>query len=368
MKQSNIEMFFGYEKPKHDNIVTNVDLSSPKCDLSTPSSPKVGSSVSDSFVTRVLTPEWHVDDDNNNVSVFPRYDPVDLHHKLEIIEHRIQSGQDKQRGHPAMCVHVLEHEGVVPQTRSELKMMKNYEVIDPKCVIPSFWERRVYDKESDCLNVDDSNELRATIDRCAVGDGNTSHVVTRRRSWRPHAAQKRKMFGSSSEDIFATEESDDAVKTYTRQRRSARSTERPRLDAYVDDVWVRSSDEVGGMRLEKNVNDDEAGGLFMENVPAVETNQNVMHTRRSARVVEKAKPETRLEEVDGAWMGESEAVVTTESADKPMRTRRSAPEESVPEEAELPSAMNAKDPVYKLRALTRYVSTDDSEDETDFDV
>jgi hypothetical protein len=70
-----------------------------------------------------------------------------IHHQLEVIEHRIQSGHDAQHVHPAEAIGLLD--APLKMTRAERAMGDRYEIQNPTAEIPAFWEPRVYDRNQE---------------------------------------------------------------------------------------------------------------------------------------------------------------------------------------------------------------------------
>lgn len=86
----------------------------------------------------------------------------DMHYKLEVIEHRIQVGDDHQHDHPAMSVAIYRDNFVLKNlTYKEKKLKTHYtkEVVDE--LRPAFWEPRPWD--IGVMNADDSGRLKERI-------------------------------------------------------------------------------------------------------------------------------------------------------------------------------------------------------------
>jgi hypothetical protein len=90
-------------------------------------------------------------------------DRQNLHHRLEVIEHRIQSGQDTKHLHPAMAVSVLQSHKPLTFTKSEAKMARRYGLIHETQTIPKFWTRRPWDSPNEVMDVESSLNLKSQI-------------------------------------------------------------------------------------------------------------------------------------------------------------------------------------------------------------
>lgn len=155
----------------------------------------------------ILTPSWHAMEDASASAKVADFDLVEMHHQLEVLEHRIQVGKDEIHEHPAMSIEVLRSEGVQAFSRKDLARRANYTSIEERALVPTFWERRVYDRQEDLLTQDDSDRLAETISRHFDQDYRSS-VVTRRRSWHPTPEKKHEepLMTISSEDESLPEE------------------------------------------------------------------------------------------------------------------------------------------------------------------
>lgn len=102
-----------------------------------------------------------------------------IHYQLEVIEKRIQNGDDEEHEHPAMCVQVLDEEGLSEVTNEEKKLRSSYEEIIYDKIKPSFWEPRCYDDEYYQLSRNDNRNLQTAI--CLADDADSEEIV----NWEP---------------------------------------------------------------------------------------------------------------------------------------------------------------------------------------
>ena len=102
-----------------------------------------------------------------------------IHYQLEVIEKRIQNGDDEEHEHPAMCVQVLNEEGLSEVTNEEKKLRGDYDEIKYDQIKPSFWEPRCYDDEYCELTKNDNRNLQSAI--CLANDAEYYEIVT----WEP---------------------------------------------------------------------------------------------------------------------------------------------------------------------------------------
>lgn len=86
----------------------------------------------------------------------------DIHYKLEVIEHRIQVGDDQQHDHPAMSIGIYKNNFVLKNlTYREKKLKTHYAKESIEEQRPGFWEPRPWDKNM--MSVDDSKALKEKI-------------------------------------------------------------------------------------------------------------------------------------------------------------------------------------------------------------
>lgn len=83
------------------------------------------------------------------------------HFDLEVIEHRIQGGDDIEHGHPAMSISALAQFDRNFLSYREKRLKMNYKSIEMPEPRPSFWEARVYDIGT--RRPDESERLRLKI-------------------------------------------------------------------------------------------------------------------------------------------------------------------------------------------------------------
>jgi hypothetical protein len=86
-----------------------------------------------------------------------------LHHRLEVIEHRIQTGQDLKHAHPALAVSALHSHKSLTFTKSEAKMRRQYRIVEEPHTIPKFWTKRDWDSPADVMDVESSLNLKSQI-------------------------------------------------------------------------------------------------------------------------------------------------------------------------------------------------------------
>jgi hypothetical protein len=87
-----------------------------------------------------------------------------LHHHLEVLEHRIQTGDDPVHEHPVMAISMLRTNRSPAFSPDELVMKRRYRIVDEPHVVPAFWPTRSWDDPEDVMGDDSSvglaNELR----------------------------------------------------------------------------------------------------------------------------------------------------------------------------------------------------------------
>lgn len=138
-------------------------------------------------VVDIPMPEWKANpiEPEADTSSMNYNELINLHYKLEILEHRIQVGICKEYQHPALALQVLNKEGLTNENKKEKQHLQRYTTVQDQLFVPTFWEPRVWDDEAIMLNEEESFSLQETIKTLGWKDGNTSQVVTRRSSWRP---------------------------------------------------------------------------------------------------------------------------------------------------------------------------------------
>lgn len=140
MKQTRIDLFFQSSKPKTEIEIT---VPSPKKKHRTKSRKAEGKSLRlDDFCESQPTP---------NIGEFQ------AHFELEVMEHRLrtENPQNSLSGLPAAPLGNL--------TESERRLSERYTTINESSMIPSFWERRVYDRPCDIMSQADSESLQSII-------------------------------------------------------------------------------------------------------------------------------------------------------------------------------------------------------------
>ncbi|OHT05500.1 hypothetical protein TRFO_26773 [Tritrichomonas foetus] len=106
-----------------------------------------------------------------------------IHYQLEILERRIQFGEDEEHEHPAMAVEILDKFGISEVTDEERMLRKHYLVKSFEKVKPDFWEPRVYDDEYCRLTQRDNRLLMDAIKSSVPTNEVSIHHTLRKRSW-----------------------------------------------------------------------------------------------------------------------------------------------------------------------------------------
>jgi hypothetical protein len=128
------------------------------------------------------------------------------HYQLEVLEHRIQVGDDETHGHPALAVELLPEFDGTTLTYEEHKLKTNYDCQPTDQLIPQFWEHRSWDDTAHKMSPDDSANLRRELSQF------TQNSVPRDRphfsgNSRKHRRELRQWLASSGEE--ASEETED---------------------------------------------------------------------------------------------------------------------------------------------------------------
>ena len=137
----------------------------------------------------VLTPDWREPSESlssNHPHAKFNASIADTHYQLEILEHRIQMGEDPKRDHPAMSLEALEHEGLQNVTKREKERHERYALVQEKHFLPQFWEQRPYDAFYTKLSAEDSAALRGMIIASTSNNASPCAMKTRKRTWNPH--------------------------------------------------------------------------------------------------------------------------------------------------------------------------------------
>ena len=149
----------------HSNPVEDhSDGSSPKPEFadSTPSMEISLSAPKPRTNINIVTPNW--DCHNNSTIKIEQSDLVEqkqmnMHYCLEVLEHRIQQGDDKTHDHPGQSVNVYLSSGVGALTPEEQYLRNSYAFKKPDNIVPSFWPSRVWDYQNQTLTAQESNRL-----------------------------------------------------------------------------------------------------------------------------------------------------------------------------------------------------------------
>ena len=124
------------------------------------------------------------------------------HFHLEVIEHRIQIGDDRFHGHPAMSVSVLPQFDETALSYREKKLKTHYGSADLSEPRPAFWEPRVYD-----TSMRSAQESERLAQRIAEIQKEVETV--RRREERAARKVKRYMTSPDYSEDYGEEESDE---------------------------------------------------------------------------------------------------------------------------------------------------------------
>jgi hypothetical protein len=79
-----------------------------------------------------------------------------IHHQFEVLERRINNGDDKTHLHPAMAVRVLLTQAPPSLTNTEKCLAERYDVQPEVFTVPNFWPPRVYDDKVMSLDENDT--------------------------------------------------------------------------------------------------------------------------------------------------------------------------------------------------------------------
>ena len=151
------------------NISNDSDSSSPNTEPNNTwdesASSSMGISISSTPTSRmdVVMPNWHFEGQiplNHEPNTFTsNLGQIELHYNLEVLEHRIQQGDDQFHDHPGQCVNVFLETGVGALTPEEIYFKKGYVLKKPEIIVPSFWPPRVWDNQCITLNPEESEKL-----------------------------------------------------------------------------------------------------------------------------------------------------------------------------------------------------------------
>ncbi len=198
--QRHIDSFFGAkpsslnglsnedpETQQEEGRVENLNVEIATLPLnSTPSFPKTEQShEKKKFCAELANGKWPLRDPS-----IEDFDIIEMHAKLELIEHRIRQGHDKLHTDPALSVYVLKTEGIGEADRGEERTRDNYYSNKVMSSVPTFWEPRVYDQPCELLDDAATKSLQETIKLCTADSQYSSRVVTRRQTWNPNRPRK----------------------------------------------------------------------------------------------------------------------------------------------------------------------------------
>lgn len=95
------------------------------------------------------------------------FDISERHFQHEVIERRIQLGEDPRHGHPALSTEILRAEGPPDASPEEISLRATYTPVEEDNVLPAFWEPRTYDARYRRLSPAESARLAARISAVA---------------------------------------------------------------------------------------------------------------------------------------------------------------------------------------------------------
>ena len=155
-----------------DSLKENLEIES---EISQPSSPKVEKIINENE-SQIMIPVWksenqiekkenddEKDDDHLSLIFYDFSTLCNIHYQLEIIERRINFGDDDVHQHPAMSVQILQDEGLYDITEEERSLRKQYKFKPFNKIKPDFWEPRCYDDEYARLTPKDNQHLQEAI-------------------------------------------------------------------------------------------------------------------------------------------------------------------------------------------------------------
>ena len=175
LKQSKLETFFNNKKENKIQFeeITNVkEASSPIIEEIINQNDNSLQNIENqiSIIPRVFTPPWFIENKNNKNIENNKIDlekillkMTELHFEIEVIEARIQEGEDEIHEHPAMAQEVHLELGLQSMTKKERQHRNLYELKFEKNIVPLFWEKRVWDKDFYKLDEKESELLKEDI-------------------------------------------------------------------------------------------------------------------------------------------------------------------------------------------------------------
>lgn len=109
---------------------------------------------------------------------FSNFDIVFHHHRLEILESRINQDFDKEHGHPGVVPLIEQCVSHFEFTPDEKNRLDEYKLIHPKQKIPNFWEPRPWDCPESKLTDEQSKELAENIQKESDIDPDDPNFLT----------------------------------------------------------------------------------------------------------------------------------------------------------------------------------------------
>jgi hypothetical protein len=110
------------------------------------------------YIREISTPDWAATAPSSPAAFASGdFDVRDAHGQLEACEHRIISGVDQARRHPALCIDAA---SLRPElTLGESERAERYAVCEISEKVPAFWPARMWDQPAGRLSDVDSKRL-----------------------------------------------------------------------------------------------------------------------------------------------------------------------------------------------------------------
>jgi hypothetical protein len=126
---------------------------------------------------------------------------VNVHSQLEVLERRVQDGDDEIHVHPIAIIEILDTEGVQNITQDERDMQNRYLTAPEKDIVPTFWEPRQWDSAATRLTESESNMWREQLREFTPGRMAISIIHKREKSVTIQRRQKKLPTVNSSPSI-----------------------------------------------------------------------------------------------------------------------------------------------------------------------
>jgi hypothetical protein len=118
------------------------------------------------YIRDISTPDWAATATSPPVAgIGGDFDVCEAHGQLEVCEHRIINGLDKEHRHPALCVEAAALD--IEFTALEEEKADRYAVCEVSEKVPTFWPPRVWDSPEKKLSDEESKRLEQLL----VGQG-----------------------------------------------------------------------------------------------------------------------------------------------------------------------------------------------------